>query len=167
MARTKIAAALLLAAIASASAGTARQGDAARGEQAPGEGVLCLWALTNVAAEVGRQCRAGANPAVQRALEDSVARFEAYVRRNTGTTDQQIDEFRRRQGLSGADAAQLCHGELLGAGAPGPGAVTSIGLGLWTRRSRSGGPTPGPAGHVRVRPAHLRAGCGWAGDGRA
>jgi len=113
VARTKAIAALLLAAIASASAGTTGQGDIARSEPAPGEGVLCLWALTSVAAEVGRQCRPGANPSVQSELEDAVRRFETYVRRNSDTTDEEIAEFGRRQGLSGAGDARLCQGDPL------------------------------------------------------
>lgn len=113
MARTRIAAALLVIAIASDSAGSTGQSNAARPGQAPGEGVLCLWAMTSVAAEVGRQCRAGANPAVQHELDDAVARFEAYVRRNSEATDAEIGEFRRRQGLGGADNSRLCHGDPL------------------------------------------------------
>jgi hypothetical protein len=74
--------------------------------------VLCLWGLTSAAAEIGRQCRVGQNPAFQAELERSVSRFDDYVLAN-GMTAEQVAQFKRQQGLSGAPEARLCTGELI------------------------------------------------------
>jgi hypothetical protein len=81
-------------------------------ERALGVGVLCLWGITNGAAEIGRQCRPGQNLAFQAELERSVSRFDDYVLRN-GLTPEQVAQFKREQGLSGTPQAALCTGELI------------------------------------------------------
>lgn len=105
---------LLLTAAMTASTGAARTSEppaAAAGARESRAGLLCVWAIVNVAAEVGRRCRAGRNPALQAELERSIARFEDHVLRNSDATADRIATFRRDQGMSGADNAALCRGD--------------------------------------------------------
>jgi hypothetical protein len=106
---------------------------------APGEGVLCLWALTSAAAEIGRQCRVGQNPAFQAELERSVDRFDHYVLAN-GLTAEEVAQFKRQQGLSGAPGGQACTGDLISfydhMAAGGPEALRSAVDGLISRPGR-------------------------------
>jgi hypothetical protein len=78
-----------------------------------GEGVICLWGITNAAAEIGRRCRPGQSSAFQAELERSVGRVDAYVLRNSPATAEDIARFKREQGLSETPQAQLCTGELI------------------------------------------------------
>ena len=80
-------------------------------ETRPGVGVLCMWALVNVAAEVGRQCKPGRDVAFQAELDRSVIRFDEFVLRNSDTTPAQMAEFKRVQGMSGVPVAELCRGD--------------------------------------------------------
>ena len=82
-------------------------------EPPPGEGVLCAWVFVNAAAEVGRHCRPGQNPALQAELDREVARFDAYALRN-GLTPDQVAGFKREQGLSGTSETELCSSDGLG-----------------------------------------------------
>jgi hypothetical protein len=76
-----------------------------------GEGVICLWALTSAAAEIGRLCRPGRNPAFQAELERSVSRFDDYVLSNSHVTAEDVASFKREQGFAGASESQVCTGE--------------------------------------------------------
>lgn len=78
----------------------------------PGEGVICAWAIYTAAAEIGRRCHPGENAEAQEELQRSVSRIDAYVVANTNPheTQQQLDEFKRRQGHVGDSLEFLCHG---------------------------------------------------------
>ena len=80
-------------------------------ETAPGTGALCLFALTSVAAEVGRRCRSGENEDFQVELDRTVGQFEAYVLSNSEANAEQVAEFRRRQGGTAASTEALCEGD--------------------------------------------------------
>jgi hypothetical protein len=77
----------------------------------PGTGVLCMWALVNAAAEVGRRCRGGQNPTFQAELDHSVSRFDEFVQHNSDATPEQLAQFKNEQGMSGATEATLCRGD--------------------------------------------------------
>lgn len=79
----------------------------------PGEGVLCLWALTSIASEVGKHCPGKRDPVFQAALEESVIRFDRYVAVNGPTTASDVETFKRRQGGLGQDPAALCSADAL------------------------------------------------------
>jgi hypothetical protein len=120
MAKAGIVSPVLLALFAAlTAAGPASTGqDSGSSENQPreapaGEGVLCLFALTQAAAEVGRQCHAGDNPAVQAELDDAVVRFEAYLLSNSNATPADVARFEREQGFAGAGQDRLCHGDPL------------------------------------------------------
>lgn len=106
-----VAAGLLL----SASVGMASQQSSSLGaiESKPGEGVLCLWALTSVAAEVAKHCPGKRNPEFQAVLDESVSRMDQYVAANGNMSAKAIDEFKRRQGGVGQDVANLCSSDAL------------------------------------------------------
>jgi hypothetical protein len=74
----------------------------------PGDGVLCLWALTSVASEIGKRCPGKHNPDFQPALEESVDRMDRYVAANTKWSAESIESFKRQQGGLGQDVANLC-----------------------------------------------------------
>ncbi len=82
-------------------------------EPKPGEGVLCLWALTSVAAEVARHCPGKGDPEFQAALDESVSRMDRYVAANGNMSAKAIDEFKRSQGGVGRDIANLCSTDAL------------------------------------------------------
>jgi hypothetical protein len=112
-------AAIMTAAIARAGLAD-RPGNALEGNnlsapavRPPETGLLCIWALTNAVAEVGRRCRTGQNPAMQAELESALTRMEARVRQS-GIREDLIAAFRREQGLSGASDAQICAGDASG-----------------------------------------------------
>jgi len=111
--------ALVLAGLPAASTSAADRGDdpsarpATQLVYAPGVGVLCLLGLTTAAAEVGRRCRNGQNPAFQAELDRSVTLFDEYVRRNSNTTPEDVAAFKREQGLVGALEAEVCTGDPL------------------------------------------------------
>lgn len=77
-------------------------------EAKPGEGVLCLWALTSVASEVGKRCPGKGDPNFQATLEESVALIDRYVAANGKMSAENIDRFKREQGGVGQNAAKLC-----------------------------------------------------------
>ena len=81
---------------------------------APGVGVLCMWALTTAAAEVGRRCHSGQNPEFQAELDRAVTLFDEYVRRNSSMAPEEFTAFKQRQGLAGAPESRLCTGDPLG-----------------------------------------------------
>jgi len=76
-----------------------------------GEGVICLWAISSLVAEVGQRCAPDRNPEAQDALRQSVRRIDAYVRANSDITDEQFAQFKREQARVGAPEAELCHGD--------------------------------------------------------
>jgi hypothetical protein len=98
-----------------ASAGTANRLQHAQSElpRAPPTGVLCAWALTSIAHEVGRRCRPGQDPAFQAELDRTIQRFEDYALRNSDATPAQVAEFRRGQGMAEAPNGELCVGDPL------------------------------------------------------
>lgn len=108
-------AALLLVVFAAVTLG--REGTAWAQNEArtpnPGEGVICIWSIYSIAAEVGRRCRPGEDAEFQQALTDAVARIDNYVVENTepAWTSDQVAAFRRQQGLEGAPQEQVCKGE--------------------------------------------------------
>jgi hypothetical protein len=81
-------------------------------EQRPAAGVLCVWAIVSVAAEVGRRCRPGGDPAFQAELERAVSRFDDYVLRNSDATPEGVARFKMEQG--GADDPELCRSDGVG-----------------------------------------------------
>ncbi|WP_298673266.1 hypothetical protein [uncultured Sphingomonas sp.] len=92
------------------TAGVAFSGSA-RSEQPepkPGDGVLCLWALTSVASEVGKHCPGKNDPAFQTALDQSVAVMDQYVLVNGRIDATGIAKFKAQQGGVGQSAAELC-----------------------------------------------------------
>jgi len=82
-------------------------------EPKPGEGVLCLWALTSVAAEVAKNCPGKADPEFQAALDESVSRMDRYVTTNGSMSTEEIDKIKRRHGGVGLDVAKLCSTDAL------------------------------------------------------
>jgi hypothetical protein len=86
-------------------------GDAAPAprEPPPGEGVVCLWAMVSLSAEVGRRCFPGENPGFQTALAQSENRIDDYVRANQkDITPEQIAQFKATQGHVGRPTEQVC-----------------------------------------------------------
>lgn len=67
-----------------------------------------MWGLLNIAAEVGRRCRPGANPTLQTELDRSVSRIEVYILRNSDIGSAGIEAFKREQGMTGASDEALC-----------------------------------------------------------
>jgi len=63
-------------------------------ERPAGEGVLCMMAIANAMAEVGRRCRPGEDPEFQAELARSIARFDDYVQRNAPATPADLAAFR-------------------------------------------------------------------------
>ncbi len=104
--------ALLLLAVVAAPGGarTAAQPAEAPAARPTQPGLLCMWARMSAAAQVGRHCRAGQNPALQTELEASLTRIEAHVTR-AGMPPADIVTFRNGPGMVTADAAELCTGE--------------------------------------------------------
>ena len=92
--------AVLLIATAAALIGAAQPPP----EQPPGEGVLCLMVFVDVAAEAGRRCFAGQNPAFQARIESAEAKFDAYFLRNMPATPDQLAAFKKDQAGIGAPA---------------------------------------------------------------
>jgi hypothetical protein len=76
----------------------------------PGEGVLCVWALLTVAAEVGRRCHPGEEVEFQEELAASLASIEAFVVANSDPppTPEEIARFKHDQGRVGAPLALVC-----------------------------------------------------------
>lgn len=74
----------------------------------PGEGVLCLWALTSVASEVGKHCPGKSDPSFQADLDGSVALMDQYVSANTHIGTEGIAKFKSQQGGVGESPAELC-----------------------------------------------------------
>lgn len=98
-----IAIALLLTASAAAAA--------EESQSKPGDGVLCAWALTVYAAEVGRRCPGKADPAFQAGLDESVALLDHYVSVNGHADAATIAKFKRQQGGVGRSVAPLCRAD--------------------------------------------------------
>lgn len=82
-------------------------------EVPPGEGVICAWAIMAAMNEVGRRCYPGQHADVQATLRDALTRIDAYVVANATPppTQDQIDDFKRRQGSSDATHDQVCRGD--------------------------------------------------------
>jgi len=100
-----------LAFTASASAFSSDPTPANTPEPKPGEGVLCLWALTSVASEVGKHCSRKNDPAFQSVLESSVALMDQYVLANGHIGVEAVVKFKSQQGGVGQSAAKLCTGD--------------------------------------------------------
>jgi hypothetical protein len=99
-------AALLLLTSASVAAD---QSDPAKGSATkPGEGVLCLWALTSVAADVGKRCPGKRDTVFQSALEESVGLLDRYVTANGNWSAERIEDYKKQQGGLGPGKANLC-----------------------------------------------------------
>src|SRR5688572_6141947 len=81
-------------------------------QPAPGEGVICAMAMHNLAAEVGRRCFAGRDPAFQADMEEIVARIDAYVLANSDWTEADIASFKRAQSKFGQPEERICSAEL-------------------------------------------------------
>ena len=81
-------------------------------QPAPGEGVLCAMAMHNLAAEVGRRCFAGRDPAFQADMENIVARIDAYVLANSDWTEADLAAFKRAQSKIGQPEERICQADL-------------------------------------------------------
>jgi hypothetical protein len=103
---------IALAFASSASAASSGPAPSNRPEPKPGVGVLCLWAFTSVASEVGKHCPGKSDPAFQAALDESVALMDRYVSVNGHVDADGIAKFKSQQGGVGQSAARLCTTEL-------------------------------------------------------
>jgi hypothetical protein len=82
--------------------------DAQPGPPAPGEGVMCALA----AAEVGRRCFAGKDPALQEELGRSAARLEEYVLANAQPSVADMVRVEASRDLAKRPDGKLCAGDL-------------------------------------------------------
>jgi hypothetical protein len=83
------------------------------GESKPGEGVVCFWAMTSTAAEIGKRCPGKGDPAFQGSLDQSIALLDEYVSTNGHVGDDYIAKFKRQQGGVGLRKALLCRSDIL------------------------------------------------------
>ncbi|RYD29820.1 MAG: hypothetical protein EOP57_01130 [Sphingomonadales bacterium] len=81
-------------------------------EREPSAGPLCVYAIVNVAAEVGRRCATLHDAVVQSALDKSVATLDAWVLRE-GWTQAEMIAFKREQAHIGDPNpdVDLCTGD--------------------------------------------------------
>lgn len=63
----------------------------------PREGLICVWAIYANILEIGRRCGVTPNPAFQAELEGSVARMEAYARRQSPARAADMAVWRQRE----------------------------------------------------------------------
>ena len=77
----------------------------------PREGLICVWAIYANFLEIGRRCGVTPNPAFQTALEGSVARMEAYARRQFPARAAEMAAWRQREIIRDA---RLCDADSVG-----------------------------------------------------
>ena len=77
-------------------------------------GVICMMAIFNAVAEVGRQCFSGQDPEFQAELRRTVDQIDQYVLRNSPATPADLERFKREQANIGEPQAAVCQPEMIG-----------------------------------------------------
>ncbi|WP_166038070.1 hypothetical protein [Sphingosinicella sp. YJ22] len=79
-----------------------------------GTGVICIMAIFNAVAEVGRRCFPGQDPEFQAELGRAVDQIDQYVLRNSAATPADLERFKQEQANVGEPSAAVCRSEVIG-----------------------------------------------------
>lgn len=85
----------------------------ATSEREAGVGVICALGIYNAVAEVGRQCFPEQDAAFKAELNQSLAKLDSYVLRNSESTAADLVRFKQEQSLVGRPKDLVCTDELM------------------------------------------------------